>query len=426
MNTRRSIEIGLAVSSIFVITAATQYAGRNARLGEALAQTTRESATIKSTWSIGLGSYLQDDPHRGLRISAAFSPDNDYFSVAGTPPSTVSLWRREGKYVIVDDKSQSRPTLMWTVKVNGATDAVVAPNGKAVIAFAAMDPTRPSITVVKGLHHEGYYPLKLDGAIWGATISGNGRYGAVVTGAHSLYVFNLDGYPRGIRYPLEGTGNSVSISNDGSFVASGTWDASGVSCMTTQGQPLWRYQDGGTDKPVVNRLFEAQIASSSPYVLGVSYANVRQSNATVYLWDKGGSGQPLWSHPLDVDDSNPKVKISADGSHVALVYSHKIMHGDQSIRVQQLMLLDRNNHSLWATPKGGPLMSPNLVAISPDGNTVTVTDGQRALYNFGADGRISAAKMDMNAMIDKTVTSNDGRYVLVYTDDNKLTLVEPV
>ena len=60
-----------------------------------------------------------------------------------------------------------------------------------------MDPKRrPSITVVKGLHHEGYYPITLDGAIWGATISGNGRYGAVVTGAHSLYVFNLDGYPR--------------------------------------------------------------------------------------------------------------------------------------------------------------------------------------------------------------------------------------
>ena len=71
-------------------------------------------------------------------------------------------------------------------------------------------------------------------------------------------------------------------------------------------------------------------------------------------------------------------------------------------------------------------MSPNLVAISPDGNTVTVTDGQRALYNFDADGRISAAKMDMDALIDKTVTSDDGKYVLVYTYDGKLTLVQPV
>ena len=393
-----------------------QYAGRNAgHLGVALAQSAPDSPTIKSTWSIILGGYQ----------SASFSPDNDYFSLVGNPAGTVSLWRREGKYVIIGDKNESRPSLLWSLKLPGTTNAVVAPNGKAVIAFAGKDPTRPSITVVKGTHREGVYTIPLDGAIWDAKISGNGRYGAVVTGAHSLYVFDLTAYPRSTRYPLVGTGNSVSISNDGTFVASGTWDFSGVSCITTKGQSLWQYQDGG-DKPVSNRLFETQIATKSPYILGVSYANVRQSNATVYLWDKAGNGQPLWTHTLDVDDSDPRVKISADGSHVALVYTHKIMHGEQSLRVQQLMLLDRKNRPLWSSPKGGPLMQLDLVSISPDGNTVTARDGQRALYNFDADGRISAAKMDMNALIQDTVASDDGRYVLVHTDDGKLTLVEPV
>jgi WD40 repeat protein len=405
VNTRRSLVIALAVAAMFGITAVMQYAGHNTgRLGVALAQSAPDSGTIKSTWSV---------PVSGFR-SASFSPDNAFFAVVGDPTGSISLWRRNGK-------------MIWRLPVSDATNAVVAPNGSAVIAFAAMDPTRQAVTIIKGLHHDQTYKRTLDGAIWGATVSGNGKYGGVVTGAHSLYIFNLDGAPKFQRHALMGTGNSISISNDGSYLTSGTWDASGVACYNIKGDEIWQYQDGDSKgKPVANRLFEAQIAKDSPYILGVSYANVRQSNATLYLWHKTGHGKPMWMHPLDPDDSEPQAKISADGSHVALVYLHKIMHGDQSIRVRQLILLDRYNNSLWPAPKGGPLLSPNLVAISPDGNTVTVTDGQRALYNFDAAGRISAAKMDMNALIDSTVTSDDGKYVLVYTDDGKLTLVQPV
>ena len=135
MNTRRSLGIGLAVSSIFAITAAMQYAGRNAgHLGVALAQSTPESATIKSPWSIPLGEYLKS-------TSPTFSPDNAYFTVAGNPKGTVSLWRVLGKYIQIGDKTEPKPMLLWSQRVNGVTDAVVAPGGKAVIAFASQDPT---------------------------------------------------------------------------------------------------------------------------------------------------------------------------------------------------------------------------------------------------------------------------------------------
>lgn len=422
VNTRRSLLIGVAVAFIFSITAVTQFAGHSSgHLGVALAQSPPDSPAIKSPWSITVAGFR----------TAAFSPDDAYFTVIGDPAGTISLWRRDGKATIRTTSSGETvadytPTQMWRLPLADASNAVVGPKGTVVIAFAAMDPTRQVITIIDGIHHEKTYRFTLDGAVWGATISGNGKYAGVVTGGHSLYVFALDGEPHFRRLPLIGAGNSVSISNDGSFLTSGTWDESGVSCFAVDGRELWHYQDGdGGSKPVVNRLFEAQIAQNSSYVLGVSYANVRQSNATLYLWDKSGALQSHWPHPLDVDDSDPQVKISADGSHIALVYAHKMVHGDQSINVRQLMLLDRNNNPLWPAPKGGPLMQPNLVAISPDGDTITVTDGRSALYNFDADGRISGAKMDMTALIDSTVTSGDGRYVLVYTDDGKLTLVQP-
>lgn len=439
MNTRRWLGIALAVGCISGVTVAMQYAGRSVgRLGVALAQSTPDYAAIKSPWSISLDGFR----------STAFSPDDAYFSVVCistepsrsrdvAPESIVSLWRRDGKL----DKSQPHPEMIWNLASPGATNAVVGPSGKSMIVFASKDPTQPKITVILGQHHESVYPIQLDGAVWDAAISGNGNYGAVVTGAHSLYLISLKAakvkQPGGHmvtsaelpmkRFPLMGAGNSISISDDGSFLTAGTWDQSGVTCLSTTGKQLWQYQTADSKTPVTNRLFEAPIAQNGSCVLGVSYANVRQANAAIYLWDDK-SGKPLgpnWPRTLDPDDSDPQVKISADGSHVALVYVHKIIHGDQSLPVHQLVLLDRDNNQLWPAPKGGPLMSPNLVAISPDGETITVTDGQRALYNFDADGRISAAKMDMSALIKSTVTSKDGRYVLVDTDDGKLTLVEP-
>src|SRR6185437_14587783 len=139
---------------IFTITAMMQYAGRNSsRLGVALAQSSPVDAdAIKSPWSIAVSGFR----------SAAFSPDDGYFTLIGDPVGTLSLWRRDGKAVIKtsangETVAQYTPSLMYRLPLVDATDAVVGPAGKTILAFAAMDPTRQAITIVKGLKHEQTY-----------------------------------------------------------------------------------------------------------------------------------------------------------------------------------------------------------------------------------------------------------------------------
>jgi WD40 repeat protein len=441
---RRRPLAAMAIVSTLAVTAF-QYIGHgSARPTAAQAQSPppvivqdTETGTIDTLWS---------GPTNGFR-AASFAPDDSSFAVVGVGGS-ITLYRK---------KTDKVWKSVWNQAVAGATNALPSPGGKVVLAYAAMDPTRQSVTFIqevdaypvplpkgKGVKRETSPNAKgagvcevslcrfiLDGSVWDAALSADGHSAAIVTGGHSLYLFHLDGTPTYRRVTIRGTGDSIAISQDGSFLASGTWDASGVSCYARDGSLLWRYPDDvDPSGSIVNRLFEAQIAKDSPYVLGLSYANVDQGNATVYLWRKS-SASPRWIYALGPNDSDPQAMIAANGSYVAVAYVHRLMHGNKSAQEHLLVLLDRYGtagfgHEVWPTPRGGLLMSPTLVAISPDGNTITVTDGQRKIYTYDSDGRISAPAKTMTALIHQTIASNDGRYVLVYTGDGQLTLVRPV
>ncbi|MGO8674221.1 MAG: hypothetical protein ACLQVD_23015 [Capsulimonadaceae bacterium] len=424
----------VAVACLIAVGAATLAGGRqNSHADAAVTPAPPQPDTINLRWTASVPDQLCRSVSDGqpriaqYYVSASFSPDNSYIAVVtrGSDRSAwVSLMHTETARKVGDVTYFTPGHVVWPLNVPEATTAVVGPEGKVVLAYAALDPTRQGLTIMQREHRD-VFKYVLDGAIWDAAVSGDGTYAAVVTGGHSLYIFSLTGTPQYRRISLVGTGNSIKISSDGAFIASGTWDESGVSCFRAGGVPLWRYQAyTAQGRPAINRLFEAEIAHSSPYLLGVSYANIAQSSTRLYLWNRSSSGQLLWSHDLGPEDFAPRARISADGTRIAIAYRHKINHGDQSIDVGQLIMYDRSGRRLWGGARGGLLMSPDLIAISPDGSIVTVDDGQSTLYNYDMDGRLSTGKV-MGAAIENTVTSDDGSYVLVYTKDNKLTLVQP-
>jgi hypothetical protein len=339
---------------------------------------------------------------RQLR-SASISADSSLVSmVSGN--GFVSLWRVSGARA-------------WTRKVLGATKSLVSSDGEIVIAYADLDPTHQSVTFLRGATGEVIQQEALDGAIWDASLSSDGRQAAFLTGHKALYVFTLRPRPAFNRVPLDGIGNTVAFSKDGRWRTVGTWNQCGVVCYDTLNGGRWQYP--GPADPTgrwLNRSFESELSQNGRYVLGLSYVNARRSSGVLYLWDTIGNGRPKWSHALKPETFRPKALISDNGKYIAVNYDYRISNGDRSVIERKLLVLDGEGQPLFPE-KGGAIFSPVLVSLAPDGHRVTATDGQRTIVHIStANGRFTA-HLQMDHLIHETVPSDDGRLLLVYTGD---------
>ncbi|BDI31963.1 hypothetical protein CCAX7_40140 [Capsulimonas corticalis] len=404
MIVQRWIVSTLAVGFVFGATALWQRSDNPfAHLAIAQGQSPEPKYTFSAVWP-------QPLPVTDFR-SASISPDNAFFAVVASDKNTVTLRHQNGKKI-------------WSIPDPGATKACVSAGGDSVITYAPLNPTRPSVTIVRGIHADSVTRRTLDGAIWDASMSQDGKTAAVVTGNHSLYLFTMRPQLSCNQWSIDGIGNSVAVNTKTQCVVAGTWDDSGVACYNFQGQLLWKYpSDAGKRRTVLNRLFEAQFSQDGQYVLGISYSNIHHSDGVLYLWQRGGNGVPLWSHALGPDASDLKARITADGRYVALSYLQNIAQGDRSAEQRWLLLLDHNGKEV--VRRGGLLFPPNLVSVSPDGSIIAVSVGDKALYNVNNQGRVFAPK-SMDTSIRQTATSPDGTLMLVYTGDGALSLVRPL
>ena len=343
--------------------------------------------------------------------SAAISPDNAFFAVVASDTDSVTLRHQNGNKI-------------WSISDPGATRACVAAGGDSVITYAPLNPTRPSVTIVRGVHAESVTRRTLDGAIWDVSMSQDGKTAAVVTGNHSLYLFTMQPRLSCRQWPLDGVGNSIAVNTKSQCVVAGTWDDSGVACYNFQGDLLWKYpRDTGGRRAVMNRLFEAQISQDGQYVLGVSYSNIHHSDGVLYLWKRGGDGTPLWSYPLGTDASDLRARITADGRFVALTYLQNVDSGNRSAELRWLLLLDHTGKRVMRC--GGLLFLPNLVSVAPDGSMIAVSVGDKALYNVNNQGVPFPPKL-MDTSIRQTQPSPDGTLLLVYSSDGNLNLIRPL
>lgn len=410
---------GLAVLFVLaLVTAAWQWTGRvvgaaaGAQASAADAPLTPD--TIKWVWTT-------PTPVVGYR-AAAISPDGKYVGlvfnhVPGTSQEKLSLWRWPDR----PDKP------LWTRPEPDASLVVVGRGGETVLACARMDPLRPFLSVRKGADGAQVKEKPLDGAIWDVQMSADGQSAAVTTGSRGLYLFPSVERSGSTRFPtLTGIGSSIALTANGTYLAVGTWDDSGVSCDTLKKTQVWQYpkpDDAPKRQALTSRIFETEITNNGQFVLGLSYANARKSDGTLYLWRCDGDGTPLWVHPLGADTFFPKALMSEDGKFVAVTYLQLVTRGDQSISERRLLVLNGAGKKIWE--RGNLLFSPELVALAPDGHRVTVSDGQKTLYNLDAGGRFTAIKpLKGSATIRETMSTPDGRSVLVYTSDGFLNLFQ--
>jgi len=364
--------------------------------------------TFKRVWTISLP---------GVR-TAALSPDGQHvgivFDALGAPgKAKLGLWRWADRPV--------KP--LWARVAPLASQVAVGPGGRTLVTWARLDPTQKQISVRRGTDGVQTLAPALDGAVWDAQVSPDGQYAAVSTGGHSLYLMTLGDHPKMHRWGLRGVGNSVTFAPGSDSLTAATWDESGVSCYSTNGAALWEYPaEAGAGQPPPSRLFEAQAAQGGTSVLGVSYTNVRRSDAGLYLWRGSSGGAPSWQYALGADAFQPKAAVCADGRYVAVGYLRIITRGEQSVMERRLAYLDTHDDKpLWE--QGNLLFSPQLVALSPDGSRITVSDGQRSLYNINAQGRVTSSyTLRGGGAIRQISATPDGRFVLVYTGSGMLSL----
>ena len=368
--------------------------------------------TFKRVWTVSVP---------GLR-TFGLSPDGHYVGVLFQSAPTaahqkVSLWRWS-----------DRPTSpLWTRAEHGITQVAVSREGQYVLTWASMDTTQRLLSLRRGTDGVCLLPLAVDGAIWNVQTAGDGLSAAISSGAHSVYLMTLDDRPVLHRWPvaLLGAGNSLSFSPDSSALAVATWDETSISRYTSRGALVWQYPvRAQSRKMLAGRIFETQTTRNGKGILGVSYTNVRREDAHLYLWQCAGNGAPAWTYALGPDASHPRALASADGRYVVAGYTEIIMRGEQSLPERRMALLDTSQNKLiWE--EGNLLFSPQLVALSPNGARITVSDGQHSLYNLNMEGRVTANYILRGTGHIKQITASpDGKYILVYTSDGVLSLLQ--
>jgi hypothetical protein len=105
---------------------------------------------------------------------------------------------------------------------------------------------------------------------------------------------------------------------------------------------------------------------------------------------------------------------------VAVSYANYISRKGEGIIERKVAVYRSDGHLLWE--KGGLFFGPRLMALSPTGSSVIVSDGEHSIYNLDRRGKI-LSKFDMAGGIRKAVSSEDGRRILLHCGDGWLYLM---
>jgi WD40 repeat protein len=258
----------------------------------------------------------------------------------------------------------------------GETKSISTSLVPSVAPTAQTMPTNPTDDFI--------WSYNTDTIVSSVSISDNGAYVAAGGYDGNVYLFTNDG-KKLWNYSTDDYSNSVSISADGSYIAAGS--ANGVYLFNREGEKLWSFKTGD-NIPIK----EVSIAADGSYVAAGG------NDHNVYLFNR--AGEKLWSYKTG--DNIHKVSISADGSYVAA--------GGVDYNVY---LFNRAGEKLWDYNTGGYV---NSLAISGDGSYLAVEGSyfvkvghyDTTFYFFNRAGeKLWSYKFDVKGIS----ISDDGSYV---------------
>jgi len=127
--------------------------------------------------------------------------------------------------------------------------------------------------------------------------------------------------------------------------------------------------------------------------------------------------------------SKPVALLSNDGQYLAVSYLYTASPTNRDAEEEKLAYFDSCGQRCFRD-KGSALFCPQIAAIAADGSTLTVQSGRDTLFTLSAHGNfISKLRLAPNARtgetptIQRTLTSQDGKSLLLHRSDGKLTLL---
>ena len=315
-----------------------------------------------------------------------------------------------GKYSgVVDKKGEVRlydqtGHIVWTQEVEGATDVLVARNGQSILVYSKLNPVHQDVHFFR---RDGVrlWKHKVDGCVWSGAVSEDGLRAAVTTGEKYIYVYTPDPKrPRYNRWRLEGIGYRAVFTPDNKRVVVGTWQDSALACYDLKGAFQWRCRHAE------DRQYDLHLSADSRGIVGVIPATIHDPHAELAYWDAGGKLR--WKQPVKGFEAH--ALVSPQGQYVAVSYANFLSEKGDGIIERKVAVYRSDGKLLWS--KGGLFFEPRLVALSPTGSTVIVSDGERSLYNVDQRGKI-LSKLTLPGTIRKALSSDDGRRILLYCGD---------
>lgn len=334
------------------------------------------------------------------------------------PPICLTM-STGGRYFGVVDKNgevrfyDRRGHLIWAKRIEGATDVMIAKNGQSLLVYSRLNPVYKHVYFFR---HDGslLWKHRVEGSVWSGDVSPDGTHAAVTTGERFIYLYTPDPkYPKYRRWRLNGIGYCVTFTPDGERVIVGNWQDSELACYDIQGEFQWRSEYGNDNQ------YQIQISGDGNRILGLLSATNHDPGLEVRLWESGGN--LLWKRSLDGFDAC--AYISPQSRYVAISYANYLPKEGSDIIERKVAVYKFNGQLLWE--KGGLFFGPRLIALSPGGTSVLVSDGDKCIYNIDERGKI-LSKLTLGGKIRNAISSDSGHSILVYCGDGWLYLMSIV
>lgn len=314
---------------------------------------------------------------------------------------------KDGTVRFYDENGKS----LWGKQVDGATDVLIARNGQSLLVYSRLNPLHRTVHFFRRDGRQ-LWEHEVDGSVWAGAVTPDGQYAAVTTGEKYIYRYvPHPTSPKFRRWRLPGIGHCLTFTPDSKFLVVGTWQASTIACYDLEGTRKWTLAQES------DRQYELQNSGDGKRILGIRPSTQHTPLAEVCVWDSAGQG--IWRR--DLKGFDVAARISPQSKYVAVSYATILSHKNKEIVERKVAVYDEKGDLSWE--KGGLFFGPRLVALSPTGDSVIVSDGARSLYNIDRHGRI-LSKRTFGGEIKMAVSAEDGRRILIYCADGWLYLLE--
>lgn len=335
-------------------------------------------ARFKLAWQAGVGRV----------VDASLSSNGRFFSTV-TPAGTVLVYSTDNRR-------------MYSCDVTGATRAIVADDGRYMMAYSAMDPVDRTLTFIESTGCP-YWEVELPAAAWCADATSENGISRFAVGTGDGYVYVLEvgkNRRRYHRWRAPGAVTSIALSSKGREVVIGTWQKSGVCKASIRGRRIWQVDAEPSDLQEVEALWR------SGKTLARGVPNRAGEDGEYVIVDR--EGEIICRGEISARQST-RVIASPGGEFLCVGREELINHKGKSMRTKRAVLLDCRGAKKAET--GSLFLQADPIMLTR-GGTALIGNEKGTLFAMSPSGKLDVA-LRLPGPVERSSCSDDGSKLLV-------------